>query len=145
MKFTRQTPRQDKPHHNVTLNNKLHDLTSQKQKQVLLPGAGVFSVSQAANFTLLQQSNTLHSYSFILCTHSKCLVMLLTPNFHWILSAALRLRSGFAVPCAIRSPPLVALTLVRQGAIRWTAGVVRPRSFCDNHIIIVDCSYRYVL
>ena len=45
----------------------------------------------AANFTLLQQSNTLHSYIFILCTHSKCLVMLLTLNFHWILSAALRL------------------------------------------------------
>ena len=34
-------------------------------------------------------------FSFILGARSKCLVMLLTPNFHWILSAALWLWSGF--------------------------------------------------
>ena len=44
-------------------------------------------------------SNTTHSFSFILC--SKCLVMLL-PSFPCILSAALRLRSGFAPLSAVR-------------------------------------------
>ena len=88
------------------LNNK-RDLTSQKLNRVPLQSlalAGLLTL-----LALLQQSNTLHSFSFMLCTRSKCLVMLLTPNFplklclwnfHWILSAALQFRSGFAPPSA---------------------------------------------
>ena len=44
--------------------NNLRDVAETK------PGAAAFNVSQAANFTLLQQSNTPLSYSFTLCAHT---------------------------------------------------------------------------
>ena len=59
-------------------------------------------------------------------------------------SAALRLRSGFAPPSAIRQSPQVAFW-VRHGAVRETTGVARPRSPRNNHMITHDRSYRSVL
>ena len=64
-------------------------------------GAAVFSVSRAANFTRCVMAI---KHAALLRLRSKCLmmlvvmVMLLTPNYHWILSAALGFRSSFAPP-----------------------------------------------
>ena len=46
-------------------------------------------------------------------------------------------------PVLLRRPPPVAFWVV-HGAVtlRWTAGVARPKSFRDNHIITHDRSYR---
>ena len=57
-------------------------------------------------------------------------------------SAALRLRSGFAPPSSDPHRLCFESTTVQYGQ---TTDVVRPRSSRDNHIITCDRSYRSVL
>ena len=82
--------------------NNLRDVTETK------PGAAAFNVSQAANFTLLQQSNTPLSYSFTLCAH--------TPSVWWCCSP--RISTGY---CPLRygsDPVLVRRPVTPTGCIK---------------------------
>ena len=75
---------------------------------------------------LLKQSNTPHSFSFILCALSKCLVMLLTPNFHWIHVCCV-----MVLLCRPATPTGCVLSPPRRSTVdSW-----RSR---DNHIITLD-------
>ena len=60
------------------------------------------------------------------------------------MSAALRLRSGFAPPSAARQATLVVFW-DHHGAVLSTAGFVRLRSSRNNHIITCDRSYVCVI
>ena len=61
------------------------DIAERKGNRCCCHSTAVFSVSRAANFTrFVTAIKHAAPLNFILCARSECLVMLLTPNFHWI-------------------------------------------------------------